>query len=49
MIHPLRLTPLPDVEWDDESRAALSSLIPAERANVRGAGNVLSTMLRHPR
>ncbi|MCV7330605.1 carboxymuconolactone decarboxylase family protein [Mycobacterium cookii] len=42
------MTPLPDVEWDDESRAALSSLIPAERANVRGAGNVLSTMLRHP-
>jgi 4-carboxymuconolactone decarboxylase len=46
--HPLRLTPLPDAEWDEASRAALSSLIPAERANVRGAGNVLSTMLRHP-
>ena len=48
MNHPLRLTPLPDAEWDRESRAALASLIPAERANVRGAGNVLSTMLRHP-
>jgi 4-carboxymuconolactone decarboxylase len=46
--HPLRLTPLPDAQWDQESRAALASLIPAERANVRGAGNVLSTMLRHP-
>jgi 4-carboxymuconolactone decarboxylase len=46
--HPLRLTPLPDAEWDADSRAALASLIPAERANVRGAGNVLSTMLRHP-
>lgn len=48
MTHPLRLTPLPDSEWDQQSRAALASLIPAERADVRGAGNVLSTMLRHP-
>jgi alkylhydroperoxidase family enzyme len=46
--HPLRLTPLPADEWDERARAALSSLIPAERANPTGAGNVLSTMVRHP-
>ncbi|OMC46843.1 carboxymuconolactone decarboxylase family protein [Mycobacterium sp. IS-1264] len=46
--HPLRLTPLPADEWDDRSRAALASLIPAERANPDGAGNVLSTLVRHP-
>jgi 4-carboxymuconolactone decarboxylase len=45
---PLRLTPLPDAEWDDRCRNALASLIPAERANVHGAGNVLATLLRHP-
>ncbi|OBI36633.1 carboxymuconolactone decarboxylase family protein [Mycobacterium colombiense] len=46
--HSLRLTPLPADEWDDSVRAALASLIPAERANPVGAGNVLSTMVRHP-
>lgn len=46
--HPLRLTPLPAEEWDERARTALASLIPAERANPVGAGNVLSTMVRHP-
>ena len=46
--HPLRLTPLPDADWDDRCRNALASLIPAERADVHGAGNVLATLLRHP-
>ena len=46
--HPLRLTPLPADEWDDRTRAALVSLIPAARANPGGAGNVLSTLVRHP-
>jgi 4-carboxymuconolactone decarboxylase len=46
--HPLRLTPLPAEEWDDRARAALTSLIPAERAHPVGAGNVLSTLVRHP-
>lgn len=45
---PLRLTPLPDADWDDRSRTALASLIPAERANARDAGNVLATLLHHP-
>ena len=46
--HPLRLTPLPGSEWGDRARAALASLIPPDRANPSGAGNVLSTMVRHP-
>ena len=46
--HPLRLTPLPADEWDDRARAVLASLIPAARANPTGAGNVLSTLVRHP-
>jgi 4-carboxymuconolactone decarboxylase len=46
--HPLRLTPLPADEWDDRSRRAIASLIPAERANPKGAGNILSTLVRHP-
>ena len=46
--HPLRVAPLPDSQWDDRSRAALASLIPPERANASGAGNVLATMLHHP-
>src|ERR1700742_1616067 len=46
--HPPRLTPLPAAEWDDRPRRALAALIPAERANPDGAGNVLSTLVRHP-
>jgi len=46
--HRQRLTPLPDEEWDDRARAALTALLPPERANARDAGNVLATMVRHP-
>jgi 4-carboxymuconolactone decarboxylase len=46
--HPVRLTPLPAEEWDDLARAALSSLIPPNRLNPDGAGNVLATLVRHP-
>jgi 4-carboxymuconolactone decarboxylase len=46
--HPLRLTPLPAEEWDDRCRVVLASLIPAARASPDGAGNVLSTLVRHP-
>ena len=45
---PPRLTPLPDEEWDDRTRAALTALLPPERANARDAGNILATMVRHP-
>ncbi|OBF49119.1 carboxymuconolactone decarboxylase [Mycobacterium sp. 852002-53434_SCH5985345] len=45
---PVRLTPLPAEDWDERARASLASLIPPERANPSGAGNVLSTLVRHP-
>lgn len=46
---PLRMAPLPAEEWDDATRAALSALITPDRANPAGAGNVLSTLVRHHR
>lgn len=46
--HPRRLAPLPDKEWDDRARAAVTALLPPERANARDAGNILATMVRHP-
>src|ERR1700712_5227499 len=46
--HPLRLSPLPAEEWDDEVRHATSPLLPAARANPRDAGNVIGTLARHP-
>ena len=46
--HPLRLTPLPAGDWTEHTRDALASLLLPERANPEGAGNVLSTLVRHP-
>jgi 4-carboxymuconolactone decarboxylase len=46
--HPLRLSPLPAEEWDDEVRQATSPLLPASRANPRDAGNIIGTLARHP-
>ncbi|PRC47589.1 carboxymuconolactone decarboxylase, partial [Mycobacterium sp. ITM-2017-0098] len=43
-----RLEPLPADEWDDQARDAVSPLLPAERANPRDAGNVVSTLVRNP-
>src|SRR5690348_3413740 len=43
-----RLAPLPDDEWDDRARASLAGLLPQKRRNVRGAGNALATLVRHP-
>jgi AhpD family alkylhydroperoxidase len=44
----MRIAPLPEDEWDDRSRAALAVMLPERRLNPRGAGNALSTMVRHP-
>jgi 4-carboxymuconolactone decarboxylase len=48
MGHPRRLAPLPEEQWDERARAALADLVPAHRRNPRGAGNALSTLVRHP-
>ncbi len=45
---PERLPPLPDDEWDEQARATLAKMLPPDRHNVRGAGNALATLIRHP-
>jgi 4-carboxymuconolactone decarboxylase len=46
---PVRVPPLPADEWDDDVDHALSVLMPAERRNPADAGNLLSTLVRHPK
>jgi alkylhydroperoxidase family enzyme len=45
----MRLSPLPADQWDDAARHAVSGKQPEERRNPRDAGNVLSTLVRHPK
>ncbi|MEU6372580.1 carboxymuconolactone decarboxylase family protein [Streptomyces sp. NPDC046909] len=44
----MRLPPLPDDEWDDRTREALSGLLPRRLRNERGAGPAMSRLARHP-
>jgi alkylhydroperoxidase family enzyme len=41
--------PLPADEWDDAVDHALSGMLPAERRNPADAGNLLATLVRHPK
>ncbi len=45
---PVRLPPLPADQWDDAVDQALSS-VHAERRNTETAGNLLATLVRHPK
>jgi 4-carboxymuconolactone decarboxylase len=45
----MRLSPLPADQWDDAARHAVSGMLPEERRNPQDAGNVLSTLVRHPK
>jgi 4-carboxymuconolactone decarboxylase len=45
----VRVPPLPADEWDDTVDHALSGMLPAERRNPAGAGNLLATLVRHPK
>ena len=45
----MRLSPLPADQWDDAARHAVSGMLPEERRNPNDAGNVLSTLVRHPK
>ncbi|MGP4057543.1 carboxymuconolactone decarboxylase family protein [Mycobacterium sp. 4D054] len=47
-LHVPRVAPLPEDQWDDRARDSLRPLLPAERANLRDAGNVLGTLVHHP-
>jgi AhpD family alkylhydroperoxidase len=44
----MRLPPLAAEEWDDAARYAVSGFLPEERQNARDAGNLLTTLARHP-
>jgi alkylhydroperoxidase family enzyme len=45
----MRLSPLPADRWDDATRHAVAGMLPEERRNPRDAGNVLATLVRHPK
>ena len=45
----MRLAPLPEDQWDDTVDKALSGLMPAERRNPAAAGNLVATLLHHPK
>jgi 4-carboxymuconolactone decarboxylase len=45
---PVRVPPLPADQWDDAVDHALSGMLPPERRNPAGAGNLLATLVRHP-
>lgn len=45
----VRVPPLPADQWDDAVDHALSGMLPAERRNPAGAGNLLATLVRHPK
>ena len=44
----MRLSPLPEAEWDDQVRSSLAGMISRARQNPEGAGVALSTLLHHP-
>jgi 4-carboxymuconolactone decarboxylase len=45
----VRVPPLPADQWDDAVDHALSGLLPPERRNPEAAGNLLATLVRHPK
>jgi AhpD family alkylhydroperoxidase len=42
------LAPLPAEHWDDEVVGSLRGFLPRDRQNPQGAGNAMSTLVRHP-
>jgi 4-carboxymuconolactone decarboxylase len=46
---PVRVPPLPADQWDDAVDHALSGMMPAERRNPDSTGNLLATLVRHPK
>jgi AhpD family alkylhydroperoxidase len=45
----VRVPPLPADQWDDAVDHALSGMLPAERRNPSNTGNLLATLVRHPK
>lgn len=44
-----RIAPLPAEDWDDAVDRALAGLMPAERRHPEATGNLVATLLRHPK
>jgi AhpD family alkylhydroperoxidase len=44
----MRIAPLSEEEWDDQTLAALAGFLPKRLLNPQGAGNALGTLVRHP-
>src|SRR6201998_1389868 len=44
-----RAQPLPAEEWDEAVQRSLSVMLPPERCNPQDAGNLMSTLARHPK
>jgi 4-carboxymuconolactone decarboxylase len=45
----MRLQPLPADQWDEAVEQSLSGMLPPERRNPQDAGNLMSTLVRHPK
>ena len=45
----MRVPPLPADEWDEAVNHALSGMVPPERRNADDVGNLLATLVRHPK
>ncbi len=45
----MRVQPLPADQWDEAAEQSLSGMLPPERRNPKGAGNLMSTLVRHPK
>jgi len=45
----VRVAPLPAGEWDDTVGKALTGLMPPERHNPEATGNLVATLVRHPK
>lgn len=45
----MRVQPLPADQWDQAVEESLSGMLPPERRNPQGAGNLMSTLARHPK
>ena len=45
----MRVQPLPADQWDEAVEESLSGMLPPERRNPTDAGNLMSTLARHPK
>lgn len=45
----MRVAPLPADQWDDAVDNALSGLMPADRRTPEATGNLVATLVRHPK